>query len=495
MIKEVKIKPGCIACHTCERICPSIFHVEDSSKVISKDFSKYEDAIFKAAQNCPVQVIHVTDDAAPVDIEEKDSFTSVLLARRKLTPNTYEFEFEAPAEADFKPGQFASVTLEDGAGSFVRCYSIKSWKAGRIAFCIRLLPKGRGSSVLARLKPGDGVRICAGVGTFTLKPTEAPKLFVATGTGIAPIMAMIAASPKEAPMKLLFGARNEEDVLYAEELKKYPNLHVEVWLSNPKDATWPHLGRVTKPLEKFRFPTGEPLEVYVCGNPFMVKSVLEIFEKKALPHVSVDHELFTPATTTTPQYPLGTRMVQAVLPVLQRLLLVAASLTPLMVIFPQSIAFLWDLSLYAVILLMLIRPLRDITGWPVFSRLIVLRKELGIFSASVVVSAAMMHYLAPDFNFLQTYFSWGFWSFENNQFWAHLAELTGVILLVTSNTLSQRVLGKYWKRIQRLSYVYFFAGSYYVWASFGKTIGILGIVVVFLLTFVAYLINKSARHA
>ena len=41
---------------------------------------------------------------------------------------------------------------------------------------------------------------------------------------------------------------------------------------------------------------------------------------------------------------------------------------------------------------------------------------------------------------------------------ARLSELTALILLVTSNDFSQKFLGKWWKRIQRTSYIYFITG-------------------------------------
>lgn len=52
------IEPGCIACHSCEFICPEIFEVTSKSSIkTNADLEKYKDLIIKAAQKCPVQVI------------------------------------------------------------------------------------------------------------------------------------------------------------------------------------------------------------------------------------------------------------------------------------------------------------------------------------------------------------------------------------------------------------------------------------------------------
>lgn len=147
---------------------------------------------------------------------------------------------------------------------------------------------------------------------------------------------------------------------------------------------------------------------------------------------------------------------------------------------------LWNLSLVAVTSLMLIRPLKDIFPNGGFVKLMPLRKSLGIFSASIVVSFGLIHYIELGNTFLSTYFSLAYWTFHNNLFWAHLGELTGFILLVTSNRFSVRLLKRNWKRIQRLSYVYFFSGAWYVFSSFEKTYALLFLIIVFDLTVFAF---------
>lgn len=150
--------------------------------------------------------------------------------------------------------------------------------------------------------------------------------------------------------------------------------------------------------------------------------------------------------------------------------------------------FLWDLSLLTLIILMLIRPLNDIFPKLEFYRYLTLRKNLGILSAIIVVSFGVIHYIQLGFSqFLSMYFSLNYWSFSKNLFAAHLGELTGFILLITSNTFSVRLLKRNWKRVQRLSYVYFFCGSWYVFSSFGKTYAIIWLIVVFELTLFAYI--------
>ena len=63
MIKSVSIAPGCIACKNCESICPSIFKVDGTSRVINHNYKEHIQKILKARDMCPVQVIKVEAEA------------------------------------------------------------------------------------------------------------------------------------------------------------------------------------------------------------------------------------------------------------------------------------------------------------------------------------------------------------------------------------------------------------------------------------------------
>lgn len=59
-MKKVFVSPGCIACGTCESLCPEVFQVNDTAQVKpGADIKKYEAAIIEAADVCPVQAIKI----------------------------------------------------------------------------------------------------------------------------------------------------------------------------------------------------------------------------------------------------------------------------------------------------------------------------------------------------------------------------------------------------------------------------------------------------
>lgn len=117
----------------------------------------------------------------------------------------------------------------------------------------------------------------------------------------------------------------------------------------------------------------------------------------------------------------------------------------------------FDASLLAVFFVMVIRPLSDIFSTTMFlKKLIFLRKSLWIFSAIIIITIMISGWISnPELSFFN-YFTLDKW-----RWWypiiARISELTAIILLLTSNTYSMKLLKKNWKRIQKLSYPYFFA--------------------------------------
>lgn len=207
-----------------------------------------------------------------------------------LTRDVFEFHFHVPA-FQFIPGQFVTLKMQDAQGSFMRCYSVKEYKNEVLKLCVKLLPEGRGSAFLQSLSVGQEVEISQGLGAFILKSERNPKLFIATGTGIAPMMAMLS-QDTESSKTVLFGVREEADIFYTEELHSFPNTDVSVILSRPSEH-WEGLkGRVTDLLDTAEITPNT--EIYICGNPQMIEDTLKFFREKNHPESHLFYEYFQP---------------------------------------------------------------------------------------------------------------------------------------------------------------------------------------------------------
>lgn len=157
-----------------------------------------------------------------------------------------------------------------------------------------------------------------------------------------------------------------------------------------------------------------------------------------------------------------------------------------------SYTVLFGVSLFAVFLVMAIRPLADLlpnVSW--IRPLVILRKGFGVFSASIIVGIMLSKFMLHGLSYVYTFFSPDHWTLMDGAILAPLGDLSALILLVTSNKFSKRVLGKNWKRIQKLAYVYFYAGALYEYLFFGQALALAAIIIVTVLVLAAYVKNRA----
>src|SRR5712691_3734231 len=137
---------------------------------------------------------------------------------------TRAFFLRLPAPLVFRPGQFISCLLPVGEERLIRPYSIAS--SPEEADCLELVvdrvPGGPGSHYLFDLQVGATLHFTGPWGTFILdRAPEAEAVFIADGTGIAPIRPMLRralASAPTHPLHLLHAGNGSSPPLYREEL-------------------------------------------------------------------------------------------------------------------------------------------------------------------------------------------------------------------------------------------------------------------------------------
>lgn len=105
-------------------------------------------------------------------------------------PSLLRIRFVPDTQLSFSPGQYVTVRYQD----IPRPYSISSLPSeDEIEICVRRVPGGRLTSELAvDLSTGDEAVLRGPYGDFLLEPpSERDMVFLATGTGVAPIKSMI----------------------------------------------------------------------------------------------------------------------------------------------------------------------------------------------------------------------------------------------------------------------------------------------------------------
>ncbi len=229
----------------------------------------------------------------------------------------YHFLFEVEGHENFHylPGQFVSAVAEDENGKQqTRAYSIASAASGnRFELCVNRVENGFFSNHLADLPDlpvGATIQFHGPHGHFVLQEPITDSIFVATGTGIAPMRAYLQwLFPADGTDRslgkeiwLVSGTRHETDIYYKEEFealeRRVPNFHYLPTLSRALDS-WTGLRghvqvHVSKIIEERAARLDQTLPAapvdpaipaadlrfdiycYICGLNFMVSGVREL---------------------------------------------------------------------------------------------------------------------------------------------------------------------------------------------------------------------------
>jgi NAD(P)H-flavin reductase len=162
-------------------------------------------------------------------------------------------------------------------------------------FAITRVDEGPTSVALHDLGVGAEIDLEGPHGSFTREAgAPEPSLFIATGTGLAPLRAMLQEELRRASgpsLTLLFGARTEADLLWHDELaamaKEHPRLRYEPTLTRAS-RSWPgRRGRVQTHLADV---LSSDHVAYVCGLPEMVEDVKDALSALGLPRRAVRFE-------------------------------------------------------------------------------------------------------------------------------------------------------------------------------------------------------------
>ena len=226
------------------------------------------------------------------------------LARK--TDDVMVMQLQLPANDTFtyRAGQYVEFILRDGAR---RSYSMANAPSNgpAVELHIRHMPGGRFTDlVFGSMKEKDILRIEGPMGSFFLREdSEKPMVFLASGTGFAPLKALLEHMQHcgmTRPVALYWGGRRPAD-LYMDDwvqaqCTRMPNLrYVPVVSDALSEDNWQgRTGFVHRAVLE-DFPDLSGYQVYACGAPIVVDSAKRDFSALAgLP----DEEFFADAFTS-----------------------------------------------------------------------------------------------------------------------------------------------------------------------------------------------------
>jgi CDP-4-dehydro-6-deoxyglucose reductase len=220
---------------------------------------------------------------------------------KQLTPTVFETCFTTDKPVEFQGGQFISIVIP-GAGpkgrDLRRAYSIASAPETRpVELCVKLVEGGPGTNYLYKLRAGDRFRGFAPYGHFVFEPKPGrDAIFISTGTGIAPFRSMILSDAyRAAPARkavCLLGVREEEEVLYDQDLRALPGLEWVPCVSRPTGAWKGFKGRVTDWLRQAQHVAWTETDYYLCGGGAMIDEVKALLTEKGVTKDSIYQEVY-----------------------------------------------------------------------------------------------------------------------------------------------------------------------------------------------------------
>jgi len=225
------------------------------------------------------------DSIQKIDPDATKTVEAKLYRLERVTDDVsvLSLRFPAGVRVKFKAGQYLQLQLESGE---VRSYSMAnpSHQTDAAQLHVRHVPGGAFSSYLENhASVGDFLKLELPLGSFYLRSTDNPLLFVVSGTGFAPVKSMIETLIKQGfpdvPIYLYWGGRRKADLYMADLVQrwaaKYSNFKFIPVFSEAFEDT-DRSGFVHQAVVE-DFPSLEGFDVYACGVPAMVNAARRDF--------------------------------------------------------------------------------------------------------------------------------------------------------------------------------------------------------------------------
>ena len=239
-------------------------------------------------------------------------FPATITSRQDHGPDLWTIRVRPPAPFAFKPGQYATLAVEDDSGIHERAYSIVSSPGEpELEFFFELVPMGELTPRLYRLQTGDTVHVRRspkGLFVFDRKHGHPQHLMLATVTGVAPFVSMLrswvedaAWAPAETRLLLIQAASRSWEFGYRAELQRLaaqlPGVQLVFSVSRPwEDADWKgERGRAEDLVRKYAdaagFGAGQT-SAYLCGHPQMIENAKGILTRCGYTKPDLHEEIY-----------------------------------------------------------------------------------------------------------------------------------------------------------------------------------------------------------
>lgn len=205
-----------------------------------------------------------------------DTLSATLTSIHQMTPRVKQFLLRVDGHAfTYQPGQHIRIGFEQDGETVRRPYTpVNLPETDTLALAIKRYDDGTASVWMHEREVGNTITIMEPGGNLYLRDLERDIVFLSTGTGITPMIAMLKHYLREGTGRVafLYGERTQQDIMFRETLDHFSaddqNLSVLYSLSHenwvgPTGYIQTHLDAAA--VDRFDDP-----HYYICGIPPMV---------------------------------------------------------------------------------------------------------------------------------------------------------------------------------------------------------------------------------
>ena len=230
------------------------------------------------------------EDISGIKVFEKRIIPAKINSITRINSTIVEVTLRLPPNSnfDYNSGQYVNISKDN----LKRSYSIAnaSCKTDRLTFFIKKYEEGLMSNYwFNKAKVNDLLRVEGPLGSFFFRETEAQNIiFLATGTGIAPIKAILEnmeindSKEKKKTFWIFHGARYEIDLFWnPSDLNENQNFKYIPVLSKGIKNWKGEKGYVQEIVLKYGIDLSNS-QVYACGSGIMIESAKKLLTKNGL---------------------------------------------------------------------------------------------------------------------------------------------------------------------------------------------------------------------
>ena len=209
-----------------------------------------------------------------------------VLEQKQLGSSYLVLTTDRPLHYAYNPGQYATFLLTDSLGTFRRSYSIASDPGDlkKLQFCIQIERDGRAAEIFRSATLGSQLTLSTAEGRFEVKDPSKPLVFIAGGSGIAPLKSFLhsllpvsKSGQSGPPLLLIYGCHSVRAIPFVEEIRnwdgQFTNRFKAYFASENGQDPQIFSGNALGLLQQLRDQLPKGADYYLCGPPAMLSAL------------------------------------------------------------------------------------------------------------------------------------------------------------------------------------------------------------------------------